>query len=102
MPYLRECDPMTGQVIRASKATAQRYEHDKPGELVHMDVKKLGKIPDGGGWRGRGELATNHRSKKDKTTRVGHDTSTRWSMTTPGWPTARSCPTRQVRPARRS
>ena len=46
--YLRECDPMTGEVIRSSKATAVRYERDRPGELVHMDVKKLGKIPDGG------------------------------------------------------
>jgi hypothetical protein len=42
---------MTGEVIRASKATAVRYERDRPGELVHMDVKKLGRIPDGGGWR---------------------------------------------------
>jgi hypothetical protein len=48
---LRACDPMTGEVIRASKATAVRYERDRPGELVHMDVKKLGRIPDGGGWR---------------------------------------------------
>ena len=28
-----------------------RYEHDKPGAMIHVDVKKLGKIPDGGGWR---------------------------------------------------
>jgi hypothetical protein len=49
VPYLRECDPMTGQVIRSSKSTAVRYERDRPGELVHMDVKKLGRIPDGGG-----------------------------------------------------
>ena len=28
-----------------------RYEHDCPGSLVHVDVKKLGNIPDGGGWR---------------------------------------------------
>ena len=54
VPYLRHCDPMTGEVIRASKATAVRYEHDHPGELVHMDVKKLGRIPDGGGWRAHG------------------------------------------------
>lgn len=26
-------------------------EHDKPGGLIHVDVKKLGKVPDGGGWR---------------------------------------------------
>src|SRR4051794_27530844 len=47
VPYLRECDPLTGEVIRASKATAVRYERDRPGELVHMDVKKVGRIPDG-------------------------------------------------------
>jgi len=29
----------------------QRYERDRPGELVHFDIKKLGKIPDGGGKR---------------------------------------------------
>jgi transposase InsO family protein len=56
VPYLRDCDPMTGAVIRSSKHTATRYERDRPGELVHMDVKKIGRIPDGGGWRvhGRG------------------------------------------------
>ncbi|MGH8914212.1 MAG: IS481 family transposase [Acidimicrobiia bacterium] len=30
-----------------------RYVKDHPGELVHIDIKKLAKIPDGGGWRGR-------------------------------------------------
>ena len=51
VPYLRELDSVTGEVIRASKTTAVRYERDRPGELVHMDVKKLGRVPDGGGWR---------------------------------------------------
>lgn len=32
IPYLRDCDPMTGAVIRASKATAVRYERARPGE----------------------------------------------------------------------
>jgi len=54
VPYLRECDPLTGQVIRASKSTAVRYEHDHPGSLAHMDVKKVGRIPEGGGWRAHG------------------------------------------------
>jgi transposase InsO family protein len=54
VPYLRECDPLTGEVIRSSKQTAVRYERERPGELIHMDVKKLGKIPDGGGWRAHG------------------------------------------------
>ena len=59
VPYLRDCDPMTGELIRASKTTAVRYEKERPGELVHMDVKKLGRIPDGGGWRalGRDQVA---------------------------------------------
>lgn len=30
---------------------ARRYEHDKPGAMIHVDVKKLGNIPNGGGWR---------------------------------------------------
>lgn len=30
---------------------ARRYEHETPGALIHVDVKKLGNIPDGGGWR---------------------------------------------------
>lgn len=53
-PYLRDCDPMTGVVIKASKTTAVRYERERPGELVHVDVKKLDRIPDGGGWRAHG------------------------------------------------
>src|SRR4051812_10391415 len=54
VPYLRECDPLTGQLIRASKATAVRYEHPHPGSLAHMDVKKVGRIHDGGGWKAHG------------------------------------------------
>lgn len=54
MPYLRECDPLTGDVIRATKSTARRYEHPHPGSLVHMDVKKIGRIRDGGGWKAHG------------------------------------------------
>ncbi|ODT25349.1 IS481 family transposase [Microbacterium sp. SCN 69-37] len=57
VPLLRELDPVTGTVIRATRRTGRRYEHDHPGSLIHVDVKKLGRIPAGGGWRlhGRGE-----------------------------------------------
>lgn len=34
MPYLRDCDPLTGELIRASKMTAVRYEHPRPGDLI--------------------------------------------------------------------
>jgi transposase InsO family protein len=67
VPHLRECDPMTGQVIRASKTTAVRYERERPGELVHMDVKKLGKIPDGGGWRAHGRGPGDNRNRRQGT-----------------------------------
>jgi len=71
VPYLRESDPMTGELIRSSEQSAQRYERDRPGELVHMDVKKLGKIPDGGDWKARGRAATaDQRHKRDK---IGYD-----------------------------
>lgn len=71
-PRLADCDPLTGEVIRASKTTAVRYERDRPGELVHMDVKKIGRIPDGGGWRAIGRpLGVNTRAKKKA--RIGYD-----------------------------
>jgi transposase InsO family protein len=75
MPYLRDCDPMTGAVIRASKATAVRYERDQPGELVHMDIKKIGRIPDGGGWRAHGRAATQPAKNRAAAagTKVGYD-----------------------------
>ena len=54
VPYLRECDRLTGEVIRASKATAVRYEHDHPGSLVHMAVQMVGRIHHHGGWEAHG------------------------------------------------
>lgn len=57
VPRLAECDPLTGARIRAGKQTAVRYERERPGELVHIDVKKLGRIPAGGGWRVHGRAA---------------------------------------------
>ena len=70
-PRLCVLDPMTGEVIRASKATATRYERSRPGELVHMDVKKLARIPDGGGWRALGRAA--RETTRDRMTKVGYD-----------------------------
>jgi transposase InsO family protein len=50
-------DRATGRVVR-------RYERDRPGELVHLDIKKLGKFPDGGGWR---MLGREGRSRSNRT-----------------------------------
>lgn len=71
VPRLVSCDPLTGEVIRASKTTAVRYERDQPGELVHMDVKKIGRIPDGGGWRAHGRQMGSTWAKKKA--RIGFD-----------------------------
>ena len=54
VPRLAECDPLTGAPIRASRRTTIRYEHPYAGSLVHVDVKKIGRIPAGGGWRAHG------------------------------------------------
>ena len=70
-PHLALLDPITGELIRSSKATAVRYEKDEPGELIHMDVKKIGKIPDGGGWRAHGRAATIE--QKHKRVKIGYD-----------------------------
>ncbi len=45
-------DRVTGEPIR-------RYEHPHPGSLLHVDVKKLGNVPDGGGWRYVGRVQGN-------------------------------------------
>lgn len=58
---LSHVDVKTGELAR-------RYEHDRPGSLIHVDVKKLGNIPDGGGSRfvGRQQGDWNRRATPDK------------------------------------
>jgi hypothetical protein len=34
---------------RATRTPIRRIVMTRPGELVHMDIKKLGRIPTGGG-----------------------------------------------------
>jgi transposase InsO family protein len=71
LPRLCTLDALTGDPIRSSKQTAIRYERERPGELVHMDVKKIGRIPDGGGWRAHGrEMGSTNRRRN---TTVGYD-----------------------------
>jgi hypothetical protein len=72
VPHLADCDPLTGELIRVSRQTARRYERSRPGELVHMDVKKLGRIPQGGGWRAAGGTLASHASRIDRTP-IGYD-----------------------------
>lgn len=56
MPRIADTDRVTGEVRRRGPATLPvRYERERPGELVHVDAKKVARIPDGGGRRARGE-----------------------------------------------
>jgi transposase InsO family protein len=54
-PRLRDLDRPTRTVVR--------YERERPGDLVHVDIKKQGRIPEGGGWRihGRSRLTGSRR-----------------------------------------
>jgi transposase InsO family protein len=63
---LHHVDVRTGEPVR-------RYEHEKPGDLIHVDVKKIGNIPNGGGWRyvGREQGGKNRRTTPG-TTRNRH------------------------------
>ncbi|MEV6487782.1 IS481 family transposase [Actinoplanes sp. NPDC051633] len=58
-------DRPTGQLIR-------RYERDRPGELIHVDVKKIGRLRGGGGWRVHGRDSPQHRRARYGT-RVGYE-----------------------------
>lgn len=71
MPHLAAIDPITGERIRRSRRSENRYEHPTPGAMIHVDVKKLGRIPAGGGWRLRGREATV--AHKHKPVRIGYD-----------------------------
>ena len=70
MPLLANIDQATGLPVR--KPNPVRYEAGAPGDLVHVDIKKLGRIPDGGGWRvhGRG-------SPQDRVAGVARDRAAR-------------------------
>jgi transposase InsO family protein len=54
LPRLAEVDRLTGQRLRGRRHSDRRYEREHPGDLLHIDVKKLGRVPDGGGWRVHG------------------------------------------------
>jgi transposase InsO family protein len=56
-PRLRDLDRPSRIIVR--------YERERPGELVHVDIKKQGRVPQGGGWRihGRDRLTGSRRHR---------------------------------------
>lgn len=72
MPLLAHLDQATGLPVR--KPTPVRYQRALPGELVHVDIKKLGRIPDGGSWRVFGRGSSQHKramAATDRAARAG-------------------------------
>ncbi|MEU0465098.1 IS481 family transposase [Amycolatopsis sp. NPDC006131] len=65
MPKLARLDRPTGEPIR-------HYEQDRPGELVHVDVKKLGRLREGGGWWAHGRGSDQHKAAR-RAPRVGFE-----------------------------
>ncbi|MFB7740245.1 DDE-type integrase/transposase/recombinase [Streptomyces sp. NPDC056112] len=67
---LRDLDPPIGEQLRK----VIRYEHDRVGDLVHVDVKKLGRIPTGSGWRMHGVTESARASERTSpgTGKVGY------------------------------
>ena len=66
VPRLAALDAITGQPVRR-RHSDRRYQRRAPGELLHIDVKKLGRIPEGGGWRVHG------RSEQVRGRGIGYD-----------------------------
>ncbi|MDQ5862406.1 MAG: IS481 family transposase [Actinomycetota bacterium] len=62
MPLLGHLDMNTGLPVR--RPAPVRYERAHPGELVHVDVKKLGRIPEGGGHRTLGTAGIRNKKKQ--------------------------------------
>lgn len=63
---LRDIAP-DGQDLREP---VRRYEWARPGDMIHVDVKKVGRIPDGGGWRVHGRGSAQDKAARRK--RVGY------------------------------
>ncbi len=88
-----------GKLGRLGLEPAQRYEREHPGELIHIDVKKLGRIQGGAGHRITGQRGTPATALMPPGIGVAipaGSTSTSRSMTPPASPTPRSSPTREV------
>jgi hypothetical protein len=101
MSRVRDMDPPTGEPMRII-----RYEHERPGDMVHVDIKKVGRIPKGGGWAVHGQGTDEARASKRKAARTGKvgyaylhsavDDYSRLAYTGCRWPVRGSSPRRRM------
>jgi leucine-zipper of insertion element IS481 len=84
-----------GKLGRLGLEPAVRYERERPGELIHIDIKRLGRIQHGAGCRFTGPAARSKRPTRKDPLGVNRQTAagnayTSQSMTAHDWPTPRS------------
>ena len=77
VPRLTQLDRATG--VRVRVRGVRRYEHPAPGDLIHVDVKKLGRIPDGGGHRVLDRRTGERNARATTTTRKNNNPVIGWS-----------------------
>ncbi len=63
-PRLKWIDPATGTRVKSTEKRS--YVHDAPGDLIHVDIKKLGRIPAGGGWKKTGKVIGARNNKRER------------------------------------
>jgi hypothetical protein len=93
-----------GKLGRLGLEPAERYERKRPGELIHIDVKKLGRIEGGAGKRAR-ESSRNHYTPRLTDAAGVRRKTVGWEYvhvcvddaTRRAWPTSRCSQTRRQR-----
>lgn len=77
LPRLEDIDRVTGEVRARGPVTRVRYERERPGELVHVDVKKVARIPEGGDHRALGRGCGSRRGAGTSCLHVAVDDNSR-------------------------
>ena len=77
LPRLDDIDRVTGELRARGPVTRVRYERERPGELVHVDVKKVPRIPEGGGHRALGRGCGSRRGAGTSCPHVAVDDNSR-------------------------
>ena len=102
-PCRGSCPGGMGKLGRLGLEPPVRYERERPGELIHIDIKRLGQIERGAGARITGMATRGSGHRKDALgvharPQAGSACTSRL-MTALAWPTPRSSPIRTGAPS---